>query len=251
MKTLITCFALLYCAQSISQVYVLPYIEEGTYLRDTIDYKFTTLPNSGIGYISTNFSDPFITGIQFKICIDSIDQAGSPSHSASKDSAGIWVPVYKGEELTFPVSLQLFTGQIGFYIVMEGTPQNANEAYQCRLQTSYSLGNNYGIYISEDVSSDTCTVASISNLAITKNSLSTTIFPNPFFNSTTLVFDNPNHETFQCKLLNMQGQEIRRISKIKTDRCTIQRDGLSPGTYVYHLQNSKGAYTTGKLIVMP
>lgn len=75
------------------------------------------------------------------------------------------------------------------------------------------------------------------------------LFPNPFGETTTLVFKNENHQTHTLTIFDNLGRAVRCINNIQSDSIEIQKGTLESGIYVFKLSNSKGFAITGRLIV--
>lgn len=74
-------------------------------------------------------------------------------------------------------------------------------------------------------------------------------YPNPFSTSTTIKFENPNHNLMSFTLMNTEGKILQQIDGITEQEVEVTNEGLSPGTYYYALHNSKGQMFSGKLIL--
>ena len=81
------------------------------------------------------------------------------------------------------------------------------------------------------------------------NDLSWTLNPNPFNDCTWLIFNNLTNEKLVMKIYNSNGQLVKTISSIYTDRVRIEKDNLTNGVYFFKLYNSKMIIATGKLMI--
>jgi hypothetical protein len=75
------------------------------------------------------------------------------------------------------------------------------------------------------------------------------IFPNPFDESTTLQFDNPNHEYFQLEITGLDGKVWKHISSINSDKITIEKSNMAEGVYFLRLMKQDEVLINEKLIV--
>ncbi len=75
------------------------------------------------------------------------------------------------------------------------------------------------------------------------------IFPNPFDQSATVEFDNPQHEDFDLMVYNPVGQLLLSIENIKSDHVKIERRNLADGIYFFRLQKEGELMATGKFIL--
>lgn len=76
-----------------------------------------------------------------------------------------------------------------------------------------------------------------------------TIYPNPFQNTTTLKFDNPNKVRYSLTLYNIYGQIVRNINNLITDKIELERLDLINGMYFIKLESENKLLLTGKLIL--
>ncbi|MFH2143504.1 MAG: T9SS type A sorting domain-containing protein [Bacteroidota bacterium] len=73
------------------------------------------------------------------------------------------------------------------------------------------------------------------------------IYPNPFNESTTIQFSNPNKSSYYLRLSDITGKIIREINDIKDEKVIIQRNELSSGMYMIELVGEKNY--KGKIMV--
>lgn len=83
----------------------------------------------------------------------------------------------------------------------------------------------------------------------TKTSSSISIFPNPFSQSATLKFENPDNEKHSLTLIDIEGRVVAIIPGITTNRITIEKNELTSGFYYYQLQTDRKILATGKFVV--
>ncbi len=74
-----------------------------------------------------------------------------------------------------------------------------------------------------------------------------TIYPNPFNNTATLEFPNPENQPYQLILTDLTGKVMRTMGQITGSQVDIDRGNLSPGTYIIELRGTK-IYRTKLLI---
>ena len=250
MKAISTLLLLLSFTGIIAQSIVLPSYQQGQYENDTVYTYYGSLPSAGIGNIDFGgslLSTGFINGVDFKVVVDSTDPGVSPIHAAFRDSLGTLVPVYQGDTLAIPASFQLYAGAIGFRVIIEGTPQLANETYLCNLEYTFTTGADWGMLIIESTP-DSGQVDPISgSIEITENQ-KINIYPNPFKRSTTIEFENHTKEPYACILYDLLGKEVRTIKNIGSNKFIIEKEGLPSGTLIFQLRNKHGIISTGKLM---
>ena len=250
MKSTFIIFALLSCINSIAQTITLPTYVAGQYENDTVYTYYGSLPFTGIGSVDLggSITSGFIAGVDFKIVVDSTNQGASPTHAAYRDSLGTLVPVYQGDTLDLPASFQLYAGDIGFHIIIEGTPQIAGEAYLCDLGYMFSTGTDWGLLITENTQ-DSCLVAQFNGLNDNTRNHNIKVFPNPFNQNTTIEIENYLNELYNCIMYDFLGKKVKSINNISSNKFMIDKEGLTTGTYIFQLQNKYEIIATGKLIV--
>lgn len=190
----------------------------------------------------------FITGVDFKIVVDSTNQGASTSHAAYRDSLGTLVPVYQNDTLDIPASFQLFAGDIGFHIIIEGIPQIEGEIYLCNLSYTFSTGTDWRMLISENTQ-DSCFVDQINSLNERNGNQNTRVFPNPFKQYTTIELKNYSNKPYNCTLYDLIGNKVKSINNINSNKFMIDNEGLPSGTYIFQLQNKYGIIATSKLMI--
>ena len=75
------------------------------------------------------------------------------------------------------------------------------------------------------------------------------IFPNPLKDNAVVTIDIINGTDYQLAILNIYGQEVKKISSIKTDKIYIHREDLLSGLYFIKLTNSNKLVGIKKLII--
>ncbi len=75
------------------------------------------------------------------------------------------------------------------------------------------------------------------------------LFPNPFFENTTLVFKNETHQTYTLTIFDNLGCAVRCIENIQSDSIELQKGSLKSGMYIFKLSNSKGTVITGRFMI--
>jgi len=75
------------------------------------------------------------------------------------------------------------------------------------------------------------------------------IYPNPFTDHTTMIFDNPNNQNYTLTIFNAQGFIVRKSTDITSNRLRIERNDLPSGFYYYQLANRDNIVANGKLAI--
>ena len=250
MKTTLSIIALILWRTALSQPITLPIYQEKKHENNTIYEYYGALPFTGIGSIklSDSLVSSFITGVDFKIVIDSTNMGLSQSHSAFRDSSGVLIPVYQGDTINIPASFKLYAGEIGFRIIIEGIPQIAGESYLCDLAFSSTTGDNWNLLISE-ISKDSCSVDQTSSLNEKNGNQRIKIFPNPFKKNTIIKFKNDKKESCKFVLFNLIGKKVKTITNINSNELIFEKEDLPIGTYIFIIQNKHKNIASGKLII--
>lgn len=76
-----------------------------------------------------------------------------------------------------------------------------------------------------------------------------TLNPNPFIDHTWLKFKNSGHEKFVLKIYDTNGQLVKTIDNIYTDKVKIEKDNLTNGLYFFKLYNYEMIIVSGKLMI--
>ena len=75
------------------------------------------------------------------------------------------------------------------------------------------------------------------------------IYPNPFSETSHLVFQNPNGIPHSLSMYNMQGLLVMSMTNIRTNTIEINRNGLTNGLYFYELQTNYRVGAKGKVLI--
>ncbi|SFR75417.1 DUF6923 family protein [Maribacter stanieri] len=80
------------------------------------------------------------------------------------------------------------------------------------------------------------------------------VYPNPMFESTSLYFYEENADSYQLNIYSLSGRllgnhHMEGESIVGQNEIIIERKDLSPGLYLYKLQNSKEKTWSGRLLV--
>lgn len=250
MKLSFIIITLLSFINSIAQSITLPNYMEGQYESDTVYSYYGSFTSTGVGNVELggSLASGFITGFDFKIVVDSTNQGSSPTHAAYWDSLGTLVPVYQGDTLDIPASLQLYAGDIGFLVIIEGIPQIAGETYLCDLGYTFSTGSDWGMLIIENTQ-DSCLVDQFNELNENVINQSIKVYPNPFSQNTTIELENYSNEPYNYTLYNLLGKEVQTIKCLSSNNFMIEKEGLPIGAYIFQLQNKFGVIHTGKVVI--
>ena len=89
---------------------------------------------------------------------------------------------------------------------------------------------------------------SINSKIIPDNYSLSNIYPNPFNQSTTVVFYNEEQPSFELVLYGVLGEQVRVMKNITTNEAIIEKGHLTPGVYFISLQGL-GKALRGKLMV--
>jgi len=93
-----------------------------------------------------------------------------------------------------------------------------------------------------------CVAAIITNTEDLAQSTAVKIQPNPFKQTTTISFANPNHENYTLLINDLAGRTLKQIGQIRTENIEINRKELINGVYYFQLIGEQKTIT-GKLVV--
>jgi hypothetical protein len=109
-----------------------------------------------------------------------------------------------------------------------------------------------GVYTVAVTNTNGCTATSdpITILGVSGNwvVMETKIFPNPFTETTTVSFSNPENIAYELRAYNMLGKEVRSVQGITSEEYVFEKGALLPGIYLVHLIG-KGVDYKGRLIL--
>lgn len=247
MKFLITSLLTVLSISAFSQNFISPNYKEGVYRVDTVFQYYGGFPNNGTGGLSLfqQLKDGVVTGVDFIAVVDSVNQGASPQHAAYLDSSGTLVPVFTGDTLKkFPLNFTLFSGEIGFRILLVGTPTRVDEAYPCELQMYFTLGDNWYLEIGAD--ENNCTVDPILN---TKKSIKSTVslYPNPTTQFLKIEFQEEKSRVLSIR--NNQGVEVERIAEVTSTTYMLDTQDLKAGYYLLFEKNGDAEKFISKFVV--
>ncbi|MBU1719886.1 MAG: immunoglobulin domain-containing protein [Bacteroidetes bacterium] len=80
------------------------------------------------------------------------------------------------------------------------------------------------------------------------NNEALSIFPNPFKESTTVKFYNPDNNLFQLTLTDASGRMVRKVETVSGNEFTIDRKELGAGVYLMELSGESRSFR-GKIVV--
>lgn len=252
MRLLFT-FTLLLSLRLNAQVIILPAYQQGQYDSTTLFTYYGSLPLTGVG--SVDFmgavTPNLITGMSFKMVVDSINNGSSTAHAVVWDSLGIMVPLYKGDTLDIPANFQLMVADaaVGFHVIFEGTPSIAGESYFCELMLEFLLGSDWGLRIKESPN-DTCFVEKGMGLDAHSQTKNVVIYPNPFHAHTTISFENPDEESHTLIIYDACGKVIRTVEHIKAKSVCIEKNEMSQGPYYFKLASNAKIVAKGILVAI-
>jgi hypothetical protein len=242
MKTLFTFFAT--CILGIhvhAQTIQLRDYKVGEQINDTIYKYYGSLTSSGIGKIdfTGDLSSELLTGVSFKMVIDSINNGDSPVNPARAIINGESVALKKKDTLTLPADFRLYAGKIGFHILVHGKPVTLNQEYFCGLNIMFTTGADYEMYIMEEASK-ICSVE-------VKNDLSTRT-KNKLYNSVFTVYPNPSKDEItlnvSTEMIGLTYGISNSVGKVVTsgtiadERSLVSLNDLVPGVYYVFIENA-------------
>jgi len=131
-----------------------------------------------------------------------------------------------------PLIRVYFTEYTDDFVCIEGISDIVNRSYQ-QVTTSV-LGN--------------CVASIITSNEELAQSTAVKIQPNPFTETTTISFVNPNKEDYRLHIHDLAGRTVKNIGQISTESVEINRGELGNGIYYFQLIGETKTIT-GKLVI--
>jgi hypothetical protein len=212
-------------AQSIS----LPNYTQGVYEKDTIYQYYGSLPSSGQGTIRLDgqLDSSWIAGMHFRLVVDSVD---FPT-AVVVDSQGTSIAVQAGDVYDLPLSLTVYNGNVGFHLIIEGTPLLSNQAYLCDLQYLFTIASPWNMLITEN-SSAICQVDALQTIN-KKPLVGFMVYPNPVLDA---FYLNPVQPVKSYSVYDKQGRLVLHQNQSGVNSLK----NLTSGAYFLHIKTNKG-----------
>ena len=87
-------------------------------------------------------------------------------------------------------------------------------------------------------------------IAETNSNTGITIYPNPFSNSTTMLFENPNSDNHILIICDLSGKVVAPEMNTRGNMLVIEKNKLTSGIYFYSLINTNTNHRlNGKLLI--
>jgi hypothetical protein len=101
----------------------------------------------------------------------------------------------------------------------------------------------------EDISDNFIIISSVTGIDRSPEAKKINIYPNPMIDRATIEYDNPSHKSFTLTVHDINGQLIRSIRDINTNKIEIERKNLNTGLYILQLNSRTEKNYTGRFIV--
>jgi len=189
---------------------------------------------------------------QLKAHVDLLNPLGGETFTPGNAMSIEWEEIQTHETLNWDI---LFSsdGGITWDTVKSNLPVNTMiyswfvpETYTMKGQIKIVQDNVDVDY--EDIS-ENFVIASITGINTPIETNKINIFPNPLIDFLTIEYDNPRHESFTLTLYDTQGQLVRTITDIKTNKIQIERKNLANGFYLFQLNTLNEIHSIGSFIV--
>ena len=138
----------------------------------------------------------------------------------------------------------VFIADSAYTNLIIGGFKNANDMNIIDLNSSHKTTANAAYYYIDNIIVEKL---SATGLISTNENNNIIVYPNPFIDHATFLFDNQQHYCHTLTIFNMQGQIIKKMDNITNDRVTIEFNELASGFYYYQLRNANGIVGNGKL----
>ena len=93
---------------------------------------------------------------------------------------------------------------------------------------------------------DGCVMVLVDDVDDITNNIKVQVIPNPFSNTTRLVFGNPNHSAHQIRITDINGKILRTYQDVTNNEVLIEAGDLPSGIYLYQITGDSGT-TIGKM----
>ena len=131
---------------------------------------------------------------------------------------------------------------------------NCDDDYaEINLETNQTFSpvrsGNYAVIIDDGICVDTseCYQVEITGMeTFSENTIQ--VYPNPFEHSSTILFENPDGQSYDLYIITLEGKTIRIINSIGTSEYVLQKGDLKEGIYFIELRGTK-IYRT-KIIIL-
>ena len=139
----------------------------------------------------------------------------------------------------------VFVADSAYTSIIIGGFKNSGDMIILDYNSLHKATANAAYYYIDNVIVEKAFSTSVNATATSSNLI---VYPNPFSERATLLFDNLYDENHVLVLYNAIGQVVRKIESV-SNRMVIERDGLPAGFYHYQLRNEKGMVGNGKLVI--
>jgi len=161
-----------------------------------------------------------------------------------------WTPYVEESGVFVPSEYKIFRGPspstMNLYATVSGSV------------TSYNDLNVFDVYYYKVIIERNCGTMMLSgsniqnNMNVLINNISAydiiVVSPNPFSESTTIKFYNPDSKTFLLKLTDTKGRVVRKTENVTGNEIIIERKDLEAGVYFMELKGENRTYR-GKLMI--
>ncbi|MBL4594005.1 MAG: choice-of-anchor B family protein [Flavobacteriales bacterium] len=191
--------------------------------------------------------DVSILGVQIQSTLSSGVSDSSVAHNAFIKDDFVYIDYYNDGLQIFDISNPLFPVKTGYYDtflpLQEDDFRGAWGVYPFLPSGTVLLSDrNTGLYVF-DVSQAIVGVSEIKNDV--KN---ISIYPNPSIDNISIAFENSEKENFTLSITNIEGQLVKTIENIYSNKIELKRGNLASGVYFVQLQSAKKTLV-GKLII--
>ena len=190
--------------------------------------------------------------LQLKAHVDLINPSGGETYYSGETVNVEWQEVISHSTLNWDL---LFSGDGGstWDTLQVDIPLEIH-SYQWVVPTTPTIQGQIKI-VQDNVDTDyegisqNFIISSISGIIEPLKSNIISVYPNPLTDFTTLEFENLTRESHTLTLYDTQGQLVRTISNITSDKLIIRRKNLTSGLYILQLRNDKEVRANGKLAI--
>lgn len=176
-------------------------------------------------------------------------------NNISYNAVGVEILTYFNGSITFTGNTICENSS---YNIMHLDDNNADLSLNCWCSTdsAYIRSTIYDGYVNISYGlvdymplADSCPQITETSEILYSASASVRIFPNPFYNFTTIQIDKPDSDHFSLTIFNSVGEKVKQINMISGNTITLYREDLPSGLYFLQLRNEHILIGIEKIII--
>ena len=146
------------------------------------------------------------------------------------------------------INLRVFRGDIGFRILVKGTPLVGGEEFPCQITDGGKIPESgMDIFFTSSFPSENCTVEPILNLN-TNLKATVSIYPNPIRDYLQIDFIGANNSR-ELIVIDNKGMEVISITNVQTQSYLLNTNELKTGHYMLVVKNNNAIESRNGFVV--